>query len=96
MARLDRQDGLDRHERAEAGGAGGRARLEDEIEHAVARLRRWVIGIRCGWLQLDPVTRPRTRTTSRPPLRSERSTSTLVTKTTGAGGPPTVPDGWPG
>ena len=56
----------------------------------------WVIGIRCGWLQLDPVTRPRTRTTSSPPLRSERRTSTLVTNTTGAGGPPTVPDGWPG
>ena len=54
-----------------------------------------VIGSRCGWLQPPEVTRPRARMTSRPPARSERSTSTLVTKTTGAGGPPTSGGGPP-
>ena len=47
----------------------------------------WVMGNRCGWLHRPDVTKPRARTISMPPARSERSTSTLVTISTGAGGP---------
>src|SRR5882757_5918559 len=50
-----------------------------------------VIGSRCGSPQPSDVTRPRTRMISRWPLIWERSVSTLVTTSTGHGGP--SPDG---
>ncbi len=42
-----------------------------------------VIGRRCGEVQELEVTNPRARTMSMPPVRSERSSSTLVTNMTG-------------
>ena len=52
-----------------------------------------VIGIRCGDCHAPDDTRPRARMMSRPPARSERNTSTLVTTVTGhgaTGGGPSV------